>query len=454
MSNNAHALKMIRSVGMTFGYRMEPQERGRYKLIREAVREFDVPEATITVSANAADRQHQNDLTRAKNKLGWTVRLYEELGEIARECRIKEEDPTERQRRFLLQAWGINPDAKPAEGDAASGRQPQRKRHGKGGTATGSAKTFAADAQPAGLSVAEEAPVQLLQDVGRMQAELVTPMRALDLLTKMAPYQRKLDPKKVRDYAEAMRRGEWKLNPADPLCIDTNGQTANGQHRLHACVEAEVPFQSWVAYDTPPDTYDVMDRGKKRTTGDMLYGAGEVNTTRLASLATFAHLWFNFEQDQWASAPKVTEAQVFAIVEAHPKLRDSVKHGVLPKLSVSTTASMLAHYLIARKMGGDDSLVTTWYKRIQVMDLNRGEPGHTLGLYYMNTATRRRKPLNGRVKRDLDMYLIMQAWNNTCLGKEVRSISYDVDNFAIPNPIEPRYDQATGKPVHTFPPIS
>ncbi|MFF9265893.1 hypothetical protein [Streptomyces longwoodensis] len=448
MSNrNANAVKFIRFVGQTPGYAMEPGERGRYKLIRLAVDEYGVDRDSITVSANAADQQHQNDVTRAKNKLGWTYALYTELEEIARECRLKEEDPKEPQLRCLLAHWGIDPDAKPSQQDTDQHSQPVRRRHGKGGTATGSAKVKAGEAQSAGSAAAPEAPVQLLDNVGRMQPEMISPERALDLLTRMAPYQRKLDPAKVRDYAEAMRRGEWKLNPADPLCIDTNGQTANGQHRLNACVEAEVPIPCWVAYDTPPDTYDVMDRGKKRTTGDMLFGAGEVNANRLASLASFAHLWFNYDQDQWASAPKVTEAQVFAMVENHPHLRESAKYGVMAKLSISTQATMLAHYLISRKLGFDHRLVTTWYKRIQVMDLTRGEPGHTLGLYYMNAATRRRKPLTGRAKRDLDMYLVLQAWNNTCLGKEVRSIGYD-NNFTIPDPLAPKDG------VHTFPPIA
>jgi hypothetical protein len=446
MSKNAHALAFIRFVGQTPGYAMEPQERGRYKLIRLAVPEYGVPEATITVSANSAERQYQNDLTRAKNKLGWTQALYEELEKIGRQCRIEETDPAEQQHRFLLAYWGINTDT--PEDPSPDRRQHQRKRHGKGGSVNGSARVQAPAAQPAGPSLLDDAPVQLLENAGRMQAELIHPERALELLTRLAPYQRRLDDKKVRDYAEAMRRGEWKLNPADPVCIDTNNMTANGQHRLHACVESEVPFPCWVSYDTPPDTYDVMDRGKKRTTADMLYGAQEVNTSRLASLATFAFLWFNYDdQDQWRHAPKVTEAQVFATLEAHPNLRVSVKHGVLGKLSISTQATMLAHYLITRKMGGDHRLVTSWYKRVQTMDLKRGEPGHTLGLYYLGSSTRRRQPLKGRSKRDLDMYLIMQAWNNTCLGKEVRSVSYDPEKFIIPNPLAPKDG------VHTFPPI-
>lgn len=445
MSKNAHALKTIRTVGQTPGFGMEPQERGRYKLIRYAVPEFGVREATITVSANAASQQHQNDLTRLKNKLGWTQHLYEELENIARDCRISGEDPADRQYRFTLAAWGIDPDAKPDEDEDDAHHASARRRHAGGGTATGSAKVRAGAARAPEPSA--EAPVELLSGVGRMQAELITPERALDLLTDKAPYQRKLDAKKVRDYAEAMRRGEWKLNPADPLCIDVNGQTANGQHRLHACVEAEVAFQCWVAYDTPADVYDVMDRGKKRSTGDMLHGAGEVNASRLASVAAFAHLWFNFDQDQWKSAPKVTEAQVFAIIEAHPHLRESASRGVMAKLKMSTQATMLTHYLIARKMGGDDRLVTAWYRAIQTMDLRRGEPGHTLGLHYMNSGTNRRKPLTGRAKRDLDMHLLMAAWNNTCVGKKVMTVSYDANTFTIADPIVPKDG------LHTFPPI-
>lgn len=443
MSRSAQAIKMIRQVGSTPGFAMEPQEKGRYKLLRFADAEHGVDEASITASGNASDQQHKNDLTRLKNKLGWTGELFDEMEEITRRHRIAGTDPTEDQRKARLLAWGIDPDAEPEEPEE---HQPQRRRHGGGGSATGSAKVRAGVAESAGPST--EAAVQILQNVGRMQAELISPERAVDLLDRMATYQRKLDKRKVRDYAAAMTRGEWRLNPADPLCIDTNDMTANGMHRLHACVEAWVSFQCWVAYETPPDTYTVMDRGKKRSTADDLHSAGEVNTTFLASAARFAYLWFNVEQENWRTAPTVTDAQVYAMLESHPGLRESVKHGRLTKLKMSPQATMVAHYLIARKMGGDGELVAAWYKAMQLMDLRRGEPGHTLGLYYRDSGSRRRMPLKGRPRRDLDMYLLMQAWNNTCLGKTVKSISYDASSFTIPDPIVPRDG------VHTFPPIT
>lgn len=452
MSTNPQAVKTIKLVGQTPGFIVEPQDKGRYKLSRLPVDLYGVKGASVTMGSKSSDRQYQNDLTRLKNRLGWTQALYEQCEDIDREHRTNGTDPGDDLDKALLRAFGVDPDQPLEETGQEPEHQPLRKRHGKGGTPTGSARKAVA-VQPAPLVSPTEAPVQLLDDVGRMQAELITPERAIDLLANAAPYQRKIDKKKVGDYAAAMKRGEWKLNPADPLCIDTNGQTSNGQHRLEACITAEVPFPSWVAYDTPPETYAIMDRGKKRTTGDMLYGAGEINTNLLASAARFAYLWFNVpEQEQWKSQPEVTEAQVFAVLEAHPELRGSVSRGRVPGIKgISTQASMLAHYLITRKMGGDDTLVTRWYRAIGEMDLDKGTPGHSLGLYWMRSAPSavRRTQLKGRPKRDLDMYLLMKAWNNTCLGREMRGVSWKTD-FIIPDPLLPKYD-ANGKPIHTFP---
>lgn len=453
MTTNPQAVRTIKLVGQTPGFTVEPQDKGRYKLSRLPVDLYDVKGASVILGSKSSDRQYQNDLTRLKHRLGWTEALYDQCEAIDREHRTKGTDPADDLDRALLTAFGVDPD-KPLEDDTEEPQaRPQRKRHSKGGSAAGSARKSAAAVQPAPLVSVDEAPVELLSGVGRMQAEMISPMRAIDLLANKAPYQRKIDTKKVNDYAAAMTRGEWKLNPADPLCIDTNGQTANGQHRLEACVVAEVPFPTWVAYDTPPETYAIMDRGKKRTTGDMLYGAGEANTNLLASAARFAHLWFNVpEQEQWKAQPEVTEAQVFALLEAHPNLRGSVSRGRIPGIKgVSTQASMLSHYLITRKMGGDDTLVTRWYRAIGEMDLDKGTPGHSLGLYWMRSAPSavRRTHLQGRSKRDLDMYLLMRAWNNTCLGREMRSVGWKSD-FVIPDPITPQYD-ANGKPKHSFP---
>jgi hypothetical protein len=283
----------------------------------------------------------------------------------------------------------------------------------------------------------------------RIQPEIISPERALELLDNVAAYQRQVKDKKVHAYAEAMKRGEWTLLASDPICIDVNGKTANGQHRLTAVLECMQPQPFYVAYGVPVEDYRHMDRGIKRSTADMLHGAGEASSFQLAAVARLAFLWFNVEdQSQWRAYGDVTESQVLATLDAHPGLRESVKLGKIPGTKVSRSGAQLVHYLITRKLGGDPSLVTRWYQAIGEMDLERGTPGHTLGLYLLKTApgATRRTTLEGRSTRDLHMYLLMREWNNTCLGKTVRNISWKTD-FIIPKPLLP-------SPHHTFPPVA
>ncbi len=454
MAITANATTVIANFGSTPGFKIE-EAKGSYRLIRLPIHEYSVPLASIKMSPHAQAQQLKNAITRMR-RIGWTQALYEECKEISeRHRKNRDSFPTEEaadaaaaaeHQRALLRALGIDPNT--ATSTSTKPVPAPRKRHGTGGTATGSAKahvetTAAAPAPPEDTS----APIVVASTTMTTRVEVVSPERALDLIANMAPYQRDVKKQKVTNFAAAMQRKEWVLNPADHICIDTNGKTANGQHRLHAVFESNTTQEFWFTYGVDPEAYRVMDRGTKRTTADMLQGAGEKYTTSLASVAKLAHLWFNVDQDQWKSTPEVTEAQIFAVLEAHPGLRDAVREGRIGGRGVkcSPTGSMFAHYLITRKMGGDSRTVTAWYRAIQEMDLAKGQPGHTLGMYFMKTspAASRRTTLAGRTQRELDMYLIIQAWNNTCQGKEMRSIGWKPD-FVIANPLTPG-------PNHKFP---
>jgi hypothetical protein len=445
MAANPEALRLIRLIGQTPGFQLQGTGDQSYKVSRLLIPGYSTTAPSAKISGRAHDRQLDNVVTRLR-RIGWTEDLYNRCQEITRQHRLEGTDPTEDHQRALLEALNIEPIDD--SDDGATPGLPVQRRHSGGGTATGSAKATAGQALPAQPADPAEAPPIVIEG-GEVRPEIITPERAMDLLVKLAPYQRKLKKEKVDDYAAAMRRGEWALLASDPICIDTNGQTANGQHRLQAVVETLTPQPFYVAYSVPPEMYRNMDRGAKRTTADMLYGAGEVSTTALAGVARQAFLWFNHEQDQWKSVPAITEPQIFATLESHPDLRESVRHGRIGKgLKISSVGSMFVHYLIARKMGGDIELVTRWYQAIGGMALEVGTPGHTLGLYLLKNGTggTRRTALAGRTRRDLEMYLLMQAWNNTCLGKEVRNISWKSD-FVIARPLEPTAN-------NTFPPVA
>ncbi|MEV6400527.1 hypothetical protein AB0M39_38075 [Streptomyces sp. NPDC051907] len=442
MATNPAALKLVRAVAGTPGFQMEGLDDGSFKLIRNAIPEHDLDVATVKISPRAHNRQYENAVARLRH-IGWTQELYDKCSELTRAHRIADTDPYEDHLKALLDVLGVDPDAD-AEDTGEVPAQRTVKRHSKNVT-TGRSKV---KAMPAPVNPGSEAEAIPIADAPPSVAEIITPERALDLLVKLAPYQRPLREKKVEKYAAAMKRGEWKLNPADPICIDTNDQTANGQHRLHAVVESETPQPFYVAYGVDPDAYRVMDRGAGRTAADMLHGAGEVSTKTLSAVAKLGYLWFNVEQSEWRSTPEVTDAQIFALLESHPNLRESVRlGGIGGGMKVSPTASRLAHYIISRKMGGDTRTATAWYRAIATMDLDRGQPGHSLGLYWLKStpAAQRRTTLKGRTKMELDLYLLIQGWNNSCQGKEQRGVSWKSD-FVIAHPITPG-------PNAAFPPL-
>ncbi len=86
----------------------------------------------------------------------------------------------------------------------------------------------------------------------------------------------------VNKYAKDMKSGSWQVT-GDAIRFAANGDLLDGQHRLKACVVADVPFETFVIYGLPPQTQDVMDIGKIRNPSDMFALMGLHNTTALTA---------------------------------------------------------------------------------------------------------------------------------------------------------------------------
>lgn len=85
----------------------------------------------------------------------------------------------------------------------------------------------------------------------------------------------------VKHLAAEMAQGRWKLN-GDPIRV-SDGILIDGQHRLSACIQANVPFQTVFIEGLQSDVFDTIDCGKKRQAGDILHLAGEHNAALLAA---------------------------------------------------------------------------------------------------------------------------------------------------------------------------
>lgn len=84
------------------------------------------------------------------------------------------------------------------------------------------------------------------------------------------------------DYAKWMKEGAWGLTGSTIVFAD-DGTLLDGQNRLMACVEAGVPFQSYVVFGVSRSTFAMIDRGKMRGPRDALSIMGVKNNTHVAS---------------------------------------------------------------------------------------------------------------------------------------------------------------------------
>ena len=78
--------------------------------------------------------------------------------------------------------------------------------------------------------------------------------------------------------------GRWKYN-GEPISFGTNGALLNGQHRLQACSESEIPIDTDVIFGLDPEAMSTIDIGKVRTAANIAYLEGVENATAACAAA-------------------------------------------------------------------------------------------------------------------------------------------------------------------------
>src|SRR5262249_11991989 len=138
---------------------------------------------------------------------------------------------------------------------------------------------------------------------------------------------RPLSARTVREFAQAMRRGEWRITHQG-IAFDTSGALVDGQHRLAAIIEADVPVQITVFTEVPEGAFDVLDTGKRRNGADVLAIEGEKSAVMLAAMVRTVWLYHNRPELNWSGGDAgVSNHQIVQALAEHPKLRDFVAVG-------------------------------------------------------------------------------------------------------------------------------
>jgi len=238
-----------------------------------------------------------------------------------------------------------------------------------------------------------------------VKEETITPARATELLVGVKNVRRaRFD--HVAMLARAMREGEWELNGCT-IKIDKAGSVIDGEHRLRACVSAEKPFRTLVAYGV--EASSTIDTGfRARTVGQLVHAEGIKRSSIVASIArlklmlddhgdfecigqTKAKLGISVQRLKTLIDANAEELQEAARIAASPAAVTGLPSGALGLVAFMAAKNPAMPGFMAGLETGEG--------------LRKGNPAFALRERALNVGRRARLPF-----RD-NCALIFKAWN-------------------------------------------
>jgi hypothetical protein len=258
----------------------------------------------------------------------------------------------------------------------------------------------------------------------RSRIQTITPAKAVEMLqanTSNRPVSKRV----VQTFAEAMRRGEWKVTHQG-VAIDTNGALVDGQHRLAAVVEADMAVEMTVFTEVPADTFDVLDTGKRRNAADVLAIEGEQSTHQLAAMLRTVWLYDNRRDMNWSGGgASVSNRQILETLEANPTIRDYVAIGdsLASEVGMIKSAGGAVTFLVARPNG--QKKVQPWLDGvIDGAGLERGDARLRFRNYMLGLARREAGEVRRRRDTREHVGLYLTAFNAWAAGEQLARLRF------------------------------
>lgn len=183
----------------------------------------------------------------------------------------------------------------------------------------------------------------------KKQARIVTmtPEWAAELLAKN-PKNRSLSKNAVTVLSRDLLSGNFRFN-GDAIRVKEDGELADGQHRLEACVKTGVSFTTLLVEGLNDEDVATLDRGRPRAVGDNLAIAYGVPNAKMVA-ATLRNLVIYAYHDLGATP---TAAELMAMLALHPGVVDSasVVSGVHP---IRPALLAAVHYIGCVTTGSDE----------------------------------------------------------------------------------------------------
>ena len=137
--------------------------------------------------------------------------------------------------------------------------------------------------------------------------ETITPIIAQQMLENNA-HNRKPNVANINKIVKALEQEEWQVN-GQSIVIDSNGAVGDGQHRLMACMQSGISFDTVVVRGTSPKAFTTIDIGKNRSAGDVL-GIDGVNKKISSKIASVVLKYRGFTEERITRPTRMSNTEV------------------------------------------------------------------------------------------------------------------------------------------------
>lgn len=146
--------------------------------------------------------------------------------------------------------------------------------------------------------------------------ETITPTEARAILEGNTR-NRKANPRHIAKLALEMTNGTWAMD-GTPIRIAVDGTLIDGQHRLLACIKADVPFTTLVMTDADIETMRIIDGGKSRSHQQQLQIADGI----LPEATNIVKMLCRFSMGPHYDTELTTDV-IRQVVEKHPAITET-----------------------------------------------------------------------------------------------------------------------------------
>ena len=241
-------------------------------------------------------------------------------------------------------------------------------------------------------------------------------------------------------YAKQMKALKWKLN-GETITFGS-GMLIDGQHRLHACIKADVPIKIICVVLDNNEAFNTIDSGKRRNVADVFSINGLKRTSAVAaSLAVIVKVDTTGEISAAGGgrSSRIENHECEELLLKYPNLDTSVKQAQkwYKLLKIKATATSCLNYMLRRAEGRveDDESTTLADKFLNQVfygeNLTKGSPCLILRNAFIKHVT-----FNAQPETRYILKAGIFCWNNWLKGKKMDRIYVASDNI-IPKPDTP-----------------